>query len=219
MKKTRIIAHAGCEQTIPGSEENLRVARDCGADIVEMDLRVFGGEVYLSHDPVDGSNCDRLLTLGQAFTLLESARVRFNCDLKTAETMQAVVRIAASRKLLDRVIFTGEYTPERRDRAGYRHFRNVEHLGIVEPHEPISRAKAERLVEAFRRNADRTLEAYNVEYTTLTDEALSIFEEAGIPLCCWTVDDLASIRRLFDRGIYAVTTNLLQEARAAREAT
>ena len=212
-----IVAHAGCEQTVPGSAENLRRAAACGADIIEMDLQVFEGEVYLAHDPVSAANLDGLLTLDQAFDLLRDAPVRFNCDLKTAETMPEVVRIAQAHGLLDRVIFTGEYTPRAQSGdVGYHHFRNTEHLGIVAPHEPITREKALRLIDAFQNTADRTLEAYNIEHATLTEEAAALFARAGVPVCCWTVDDPERLRRLIRQGIYAVTTNLLQKAYEVR---
>ena len=215
--RTLVIAHAGCEHTVPGSAENLRRAAACGADVIEMDLQFFEGEVYLAHDPVSAANRGELLTLDQAFDLLQDTPVRFNCDLKTAETMPEVVRIADAHGLLDRVIFTGEYTPKAQpDTAGYHHFRNTEHLGIVAPHEPITQDKALRLIDAFQNAADRTLEAYNIEYTTLTEEAAALFARAGVPVCCWTVDDPERLQRLIRQGIYAVTTNLLQKAYEVR---
>lgn len=213
---TRIIAHAGCEGTAGGSRENLAAALARGADLVELDLRTWGGEVYLSHDPLDPERLERYLTLEQALDLLGGREL--NCDLKEPEAFApalARLRRAGEEHL---AVFTGEYRlrlPE--PGARYRRFQNTEHLGIVAPHETVTPQAAQALIDCWRRSGDPTLAAYNAEASTLPPQALESFRRAGVPVCCWTVDRPGDIAACLAAGVDYLTTNRVGRAVRCRE--
>lgn len=210
---TKITAHAGCEGTVPGSRENIETAVRLGADVVEMDLRLLNGEVWLSHDLLDTEGFRTYLTLERALELLCGSHVEINCDLKEPEVFPHALRIIRRMDLESRIIFTGEFNP-RLGSCGdqYRYFQNVEHLDGLSSERKLSGEDAGRLARHYQDNAGGSFCGYNISYKMLTPEALEALSAKRIPLSCWTVDDQSEIQALLRADITYLTTNLVRYA-------
>lgn len=207
---TKITAHAGCEGTIPGTREGIETAVRLGADVVEMDLRLLDGVVWLSHDLPGTEGFHTYLTLERALGLLRGSPVEINCDLKEPEVFPHALRIIRGMDLESRTIFTGEFDPALEDRGDqYRYFQNVEHLAGLSLERKLTGEDARRLVRHYRTSAGESFAGYNISYKMLTPEALGTLSAAGIPLSCWTVDERAEIRTLLRAEIAYLTTNLV----------
>lgn len=216
---TKITAHAGCEGTLPGSREGIETAIRLGADVVELDLRLLEGVVWLSHDMLDASRLHTYLTLEQALGLFDGCHAEINCDLKEPEVLPYALETIRKMDLESRVIFTGEFEPDREPGQGkYRYFQNAELLCGTGPGEKLSRADAERMVEHYRNRGADVFGGYNVSYDMLTPETLRLLSGAGIPLSCWTVDERDAIRALLRMGVAYLTTNHVRYAVEQRAA-
>lgn len=216
---TRIVAHSGCEGTAPGSREGIETAVLLGADIVEVDLRLRNGAVWLSHDPLDPGRPDAYLALPDALQLLRGSGTGINCDLKEAEVFRYALRDLREAGMEDRAIFTGEYDAGMESGpAQYRFFQNVEKLCGRSLEEDLLWEDAEYLVKYYRQNSEKALGGFNVSYKMLSPEILRFFTREGIPLACWTVDDQNIMSDLLREGVAYITTNLVKYAVQRRAA-
>lgn len=48
--KTLITAHAGAENTMPNTLESIRALAECGAEMIEVDVRGQDGQLILTHN-------------------------------------------------------------------------------------------------------------------------------------------------------------------------
>lgn len=216
---TKITAHAGCEGTVPGSREGIETAIRLGADVVEIDLRLLDGVIWVSHDLPDISKLHTYLTLEQALQLLCGSNVEINCDLKEAAVFPHALKIIRQMNLESRIIFTGEFQPNFQcagDR--YRYFQNAEHLFDMTPEQKLSRENVEQLMTYYQRNATGVFGGYNISYKMLTPETLQMLSGTGIPLSCWTVDEGNVISALLREDIAYLTTNQVRNAVQQRSA-
>ena len=216
---TKITAHAGCEGTPPGSREGIETAIRLGADVVELDLRLWDGVVWLSHDMLDTGRLHTYLTLEQALGLFCGCNAEINCDLKEPEVLPYALETIRKMDLGSRIIFTGEFDPDLEQGKGqYRYFQNAELLCSIGPEGKLSRADAEQMVEHYRDHAADIFGGYNISYDMLTPETLRLLSGAGIPLSCWTVDEQDAICTLLRMGIAYLTTNHVRYAVEQRAA-
>lgn len=211
---TKVTAHAGCEGTPKGTRENIETALRCGADAVEVDLRLLNGEIYLSHDALRKEALGAYLTFRQALELIEPSGAEINCDIKEAGALPAAFRILKSMGMERRAFFTGE-TGAAGECPGLRCFRNVEFpagRGGTLPEE-----EARRLIAGYRSRKDPSLAGFNVEYALLTARTMRMLLAEGVPLSCWLVNDEPAIRRFLEAEIAYLTTDCVRYAVTQRE--
>lgn len=198
-----VTAHAGAEGTRENSLEGLKTLLDCGADLLEADLRRAGGELVLSHDR-PGSGAGGAL-LSDALTLLrQRPGLRLNVDLKEPSLLGEAWGLAASLGMQGRVLFTGDAGEDDRRRAreeGLPLWLNYYLL----PAALWPRAHLEAAALGFP--------VLNIDVRRLSEGMLS---QAAARLSVWTVDEEAQLRRLFRAGVLNVTTRRPRLALALR---
>lgn len=217
---TLITAHAGCDGTKPGSIDNLRTALAKQAHSIELDLRWFGGNVLLSHDPIEVSRLQSYTTLEEALELLAGSTLRFNCDLKEANAFLPALACFAARGLVDRLDITGSYPLQQHGAEGaYRVFLNLEHIPGVPAEGKISDDVLHKAAEWFMRAHEQypVLVGLNVDYSVLRTEQFAFLRSKRIPVMCWTVDEHSALETLLREDIYAITTNEVAFAVAAQK--
>ncbi|MCI8329707.1 MAG: glycerophosphodiester phosphodiesterase [Oscillibacter sp.] len=212
---TKITAHAGCEGTPKGTRENIETALRCGADAVEVDLRLLNGEVYLSHDALREEALETYLTLRQALELIGPSGAEINCDIKEAVALPAAFRILKNMGMERRAFFTGETGAAAKD-PGLRCFRNVECPLLSGCEETLAEEEVRRLIAGYRSQRDPSLAGFNIEYGLLTAETMALFSAQGVPLSCWLVNDGLAIRQLLEAGVDYLTTDCVRSAAALR---
>ncbi len=191
------------------SMENLKTAVEWQADQVEIDLRIFQGVLYLSHDPIRKDCLQKYLTLQEAVKFLRKNTVELNCDLKEKETLEPAMSVLWEAGMADRVFFTGEVNADL-VRRPFRYFQNVENCGIVQEGELLTETTAKKLADWYDTYHNDTLAGFNIEYRTLTEKTLSIFLQHQIPICCWQVDEELCLQKLVRAGVKYITTNNLR---------
>ena len=214
MEPPILIAHAGCEDTPPGSWENIAAALACGADCIEVDLRLGPGGPCLSHDPLAAGR--EYLPFARLLARLQDAPVRLNCDLKERAVFEPALALLRRFGMEERAVFTGAYVPNVCPGGSYRHFLNLEQTGVRLCGGRMDEAAVDALIAHHARYRDETFAAYNLDYRTLPPGAVARLHRAGLRLCCWTVDEDAAVEALLSQGVYALTTNKLSYARRAR---
>lgn len=221
---TRITAHAGCDGTRPGSLEGLYAAIEAGADALELDLRLYAGEVLLSHDPICAERLSEYVRLETVLTdrRIREARVRFNCDLKERKVFPAVLRLFREKGMEELLEFTGMYPIEADDwDARYRVYQNVEDLpgfqggGVLSAEQTLDAIAWFQKMRTFR----HCLAGLNIEVAQLCEENLGLFRENGIALTCWGANDAEQLGLCFTaEAVENITTDAVRDACAFRKA-
>ena len=102
--RTMITAHAGAEDTPANTMESIRVLAACGADAIEVDVRLLNGVPVMTHD-APGENCEPL-----SECLPELARhdgLLVNLDMKESGQTAAVAEMVRESGMSGRTILTG----------------------------------------------------------------------------------------------------------------
>lgn len=109
-----ITAHSGCEGTEPGSLESIYCALDCGADAVEIDVRMDRcGMLRLSHNAATDGSYEKCVTLQQAFDILRSTSMAVNLDVKEPAYIHPILDLAERCGLTpERLFISGAVSPE-----------------------------------------------------------------------------------------------------------
>lgn len=204
--KTMITAHSGCDGTPDNSLEFLAHALQCGADALEVDVRVRAdGTLYISHDAAD-TDCPDLDTV---FHMMRSSNMKINCDLKEPEIELAVLSLASHYGLYDQLLFSGSVSTkvmmDNRD-IQKRTLLNVKPIFPNLDSDDISvDERFTRLIQACRLCGAKII---NVTYEMCTDDMLDRLADAGIGVSAWTVncEDIAS--RLLKHNIFNITSRV-----------
>lgn len=215
---TRISAHSGSEGSRPGSLEELSTALACGADTVEIDLRLQGETVVLSHDPLRAEGT--YVPLRAALELLRPTDARINCDLKEAAACAPALALFRACGMEDRLEFTGDYplTAPVEETVRYQVYFNAENIPDVPLPDKIGTETAERLVAWLTAQRHPALVGFNVDVSQLTEDALAVFAARSVSLTCWTVDDPEDLALCLRGGVAVITTNRIRAARQAIDA-
>lgn len=190
---TMITAHAGAEDTAPNTAESIRLLLACGADAVEVDVRMHDGTLCLSHDmAVSGSD---YTSLKEAFDLLsQSHDVMMNIDIKSAGLITDILNLARQAGIAHRLVFTGDVGPE--------------DLGIILNNEIplwfnnylLPLLEWGNPVKAVEK---RGFSIVNTDKRRLTDKMLS---EQANRFSVWTVNDEEMLRSLLKAEVKNITT-------------
>lgn len=115
MKDVIVTAHSGCEGTARDSLESVFRAIQCGADALEVDVRIDQrGVLRISHDHnATMEEYTQCRTLQEVFAAVAQTNLRVNCDMKEAELTHEVIALAKAYGLgRDRLWMTGAISPE-----------------------------------------------------------------------------------------------------------
>ena len=217
MKRTIIGAHAGCESTVPGSLENIRTALKHKADLIEVDLRLHEGNVYLSHDALDTEHLDRYLKFRDALEVLASEKAGLNCDLKDETVFYEVLKLLREYGMEERAVFTGSYKVKTEADAKYKYFLNIDCTNIKLSSGVIGEEEADLLIDYWKNCKDHAMKAFNLNYKTVPPAVMNKLCQAGVQISYWTVDEPEEIEHMLENGAYAMTTNRVAFAMPARE--
>lgn len=199
---TMITAHSGCDGTPDNSLEFVAHALTCGADALEVDVRVReDGTLYLSHDLTDALRP----TLEEVFRLLQGSSMKINCDLKEPDLELPVRDLAVRLGVWEQVLYSGEVSTGlmlENEEVSRRTLLNYSQLlGKMDPTGIDHRL--DELVEACRRFGARTVNFY---YRLFTDPVLERLGQEGIQVSAWTVNDPETALRLLQKGVYNITS-------------
>ena len=203
---TTITAHSGCEGRPDNSLEYVRFALGCGADALEVDVRRRTGGLYISHDPSEGP-CP---ALREVFALVREGKMVLNCDLKEPGLEWETLDLARSCGVEDRVVFSGTVSAglmaeaEIRERTLWNADNAVpDFWERVKGGGSLTAADVRQVAEICREHG---AQAVNVYYGFCTPENLAIFQEFGVGVSAWTVDDEQEVRRLLAAGVRNITS-------------
>lgn len=218
MNRTMITAHSGCDNTEPNSMVGIIAALNKNVDFIEVDLRLYKENVYLSHNVVDGNQLDRYVTFKEALKLLALEKVKLNCDLKEIGVFEYALKDLREYGMEERAIFTGDYDTSKIDaNAKYRYFLNVERKDLQLYKNIIEDQDADKIIDFYKNCKDSTMAALNMNYRCISPSAQAMFYTSGIPISYWTVDDPNEIDRLLQNNVFSITTNNIAYAVKARE--
>ncbi len=204
-----ITAHSGCDNTVDGSEEYILTAIKNGADCIELDLRLFNGEVLISHDPINKSHLSSYLNIYKAIDIIKSTNIKINCDIKEEEVFEPALRIFKEKNIDERIIFTGSFKLHNKS-EDIKHscFINVENMEIEQIDGVLTYESAEKVINKLESLKNEFhISGINVDYTRLSDEAVLLFHKNKIKVSCWTVDDKDDLVRILKYNLYNITTN------------
>ena len=218
--KTMITAHSGSDGTPDNSMEFVEYALGCGAEALEVDVRVRAdGSFFLSHD----DSSDACPDLRQVFSLLEHRSKKINCDLKCAGMELGVLALARQYGVEDRLLLSGEVDPRLvKENEGIR-ARTLFNLNpfagdMLKRFDRGLEPTEEDLQSIGAQCAEFGVSIINIPYGLCTDRFLRFFRDRGIGISAWTVGDEDVARRLFSAGIANVTTRKPAHLCAVREA-
>ena len=199
MAKTLITAHSGAENTIDNTLESIRVMADCGADIIEIDVRVHEGVLVMSHDAPEG----KADLLEDAFKIVrEHPGLKMNIDLKQSGIVCTVADLAEKCGVTDRLLFTGS--------VGEEDFPVVRERGLTVWYNNDAFPEGADWIKGIDELGFDTL---NLHYGDVSEE---MREHAG-KLSVWTVDGESLLRRFLTAGVKSITTHLPKLAMKLRE--
>ncbi|MBQ3490593.1 MAG: glycerophosphodiester phosphodiesterase [Clostridia bacterium] len=193
MGKTVITAHSGCEKTPPNSREHVLAAIASGSEMIEVDVRMAGGELRLAHDvPEDPSSC---VTLRECFALIApEENLHMNIDVKTDGLLEAVMSLAKEFSLTHRIIFTGACNDDRALALslGGDMWRSM--------------WPGQEIADGIAANQKDGSPFLNVAYCMITEENNKKLRESGFGFSAWTVDKEYFLRLFLRMGISNITT-------------
>jgi glycerophosphoryl diester phosphodiesterase len=188
MIKTLITAHSGAENTVDNTLESIRVMADCGADVIEIDVRMHEGRLVMSHDAPSGA----VDSLEDAFAIVKAhPGLKMNIDLKQTGIVSAVAELAERCGVEDRLLFTGGVGEE--DFPAIRtHGLTVWYNSDLMPEDADWLAGVDAL----------GFDTLNLYHGDVDDHLL----ENAHRLSIWTVNDEELLRRFLAAGAKGITT-------------
>lgn len=231
-----VVAHDGCEDSVPHTLEAVLRGLAAGADIVEVDIRVTrDGVVVLRHDGsllVDGEEVsvadiafaeledlqrsgrlsDRR-AVGKVTRLEEILRAAsergaaVNLDVKEDAVVDVAAEIVRQNDMNDRVVFSGcESTRARALKSRNRDCQVM--LNISQEQYRLGMADYDGFVRAVCEDAvEAGCCALNIYHSFCKEELVARARPRYLPVSVWTVDDVESMSRLLELGVYSITTN------------
>ncbi len=231
----RRIGHKGAHTIEHGNTiASFNAARELSVDAIEFDVMRHpyddraGGKLVLAHDPGDASEREEttLITMEQGLDHLASpafAEITLDVDVKHRGFELQLIDALRERGLLPRTIITTmyieslrlirEHTAPGEVRLGLtipkvtRDWLNMPSAvkpiiaaGVIE-HRLRQPARVAKLIEAGE------IDAVMAFHAVVTPRMVKAVHEAGGQLYAWTVDDAASIRRLFELGVDGIVSN------------
>ena len=186
--RTMITAHAGAENTPANTMESVRYLAECGADAIDVDVRLLDGRPVMTHD-APGEHCEPL-----ADCLAELARhdgLRVNLDMKESGQTAAVAGLVRESGMSGRTILTGGVDD---DELATARAAGME-VWCNDDAAPGDAPLPERV-------AARGLEIINIDHREVDDALLQNPQRLSV----WTVNEEADLRRFLAAGVRNITT-------------
>ena len=224
----RRVGHKGADLLAPGNTfAAFQAAIEAGVDMLEFDVlperRDGTGELYLAHDYADlGARADAV-TLDEGLEHLAGqayADVELDVDMKLPGYELRVLQALRERGLLGRSLISSF---ERESLRVVRAADPTVRLGLSIPRlrsDPTTRARTKLAALALAAVARRILptvlarrirrgemDAVMVHWRLMSPRLLRAVRAAGGEVYVWTVDDVATVRRLEALGVDGVITN------------
>ena len=213
-----IIAHRGYSALyLENSMESFRMAKEAGADMIEMDLHLTSDQhLIIMHDATTGrtamedlriadvtlkrlkglvlKNGESIPTLEEALGLLQGG-LPLNLELKAKGTGAALARfLQGSRPPSD--LLVSSFSSEEID--AFR--RSL-------PHIPVARVYNRITTKDLRRDAEAGSLSVHVNRARITPELVKEAHHLGLRVLVFTVDDPHKMVELFSVGVDGVFTN------------
>lgn len=242
--KCMITAHSGCENTERDSLESIDKAILLNADAIEIDVRrAPDGVLRLTHNLLTEDEYKTKARIEDAFAIIQNTNLLVNCDLKEPSTLYYVIDKAKEYGIYkDRLILTGCTSAEQLVRdphlndfaqifvnleqiLKYDYFQERKFDSVAEflenLDEPAGRVKYEFNLD---QSAERIISyckllgvaGLNLPYQVLTESSAKQFNEAGILLSVWTVNDRELALHLLDMDVFNITTRSVIDIMSAR---
>jgi len=193
MGKTVITAHSGCEATPANSREHILAAIASGSEMIEVDVRMADGLLYLSHDvPEDPTAC---VALREMFELVAPEKnLEMNLDVKTTGLIDPVMELAKEFGLCERIVFTGACNDERA------------HINTYGAEMWRSMWPGDEIPDGIAANKADGSPYLNVYFGMITPEYDRDLRAIGCGFSAWTVDTEEKLREFLAMGISNITT-------------
>lgn len=247
MAQPLITAHSGCEESEIDSMDSIIIALDCGADAVEIDVRVDkNGELRISHNEVSQEEYSKKLTLRQVFEFIRDTRLMVNCDLKEQAALYKTLEEAEKCGIsAERLILSGCPSPEQlaRDISLFdrgKFFLNIEEvikfiwlrknsifdldqfINLMKDPWKIIKTEGFEHLESY---IDETVRCYqllhanavNMPKTLLESLMANELQAAGIPLSIWTVNEPELVQACLTNKVFNITTRKVRQALQIRD--
>lgn len=205
---TWITAHSGSDGTPDNTLEYVDYALTCGADAFECDVRRDSRNgLYLSHDE-GAAVCPGLAAVFERMALLD---IRVNCDLKEAGLEQAVLELAGSFGIENRLIFSGTVAADLLKTSAEirkRTFWNIEEAlpEIRECYRQKTQPGRDVMERVCARYRECRATVVNIHYGLCTPENLKLFKENGLAVSIWTVNESSPAVRFLNEEVMNITT-------------
>ncbi len=217
LKQTMITAHSGCDGTPENSLDFVRYALSIGIDSFEVDVNIGNnGILYINHEQDPTGVYKGCTTLEEVMKLMLSSEfVKINCDLKSYNIENDVLKMAKYFKIIDRLIFSGSINLNfvRENRSLFETadiFLNVEKI-LREQIKLNSINNNQVEIIIFSKEIINTCRELNVNIVNIneklcTDLFLEKMKMNGIGVSVWTVDDPDRIMFFLKKEIENITT-------------
>ena len=190
---TMITAHAGAENTVDNTLESIYELSECGADALEVDVRMQGGILLLYHDvPCAGKQYATLEEALQVVAPYENLMI--NVDLKEEGLIRPVSELAERCGMTGRYLFTGSVRNSEFEyvrKYGLKVWYNGALLTAEEQKDPIQNVM------------NKGFDVLNTSYKTVDATLLS---ESAKQLSVWTVNQAEEIEVYLRAGVRNITT-------------
>ncbi|MDX6698866.1 MAG: glycerophosphoryl diester phosphodiesterase [Solirubrobacteraceae bacterium] len=225
MPALRRVGHKGADLIAPGNTvASFEAALDAGVDMIEFDVlpeRGGGDRLLLAHDYTAVADAPSLEEGLEVFASEAYGGVELDVDLKLPGYEERVLGALRSFGLLERALISTQYVESLRIlrslggsevRLGW----SVPRVRRDYTSHPVTVLPALAVLTAYRAalpaRAERALregrcDALMAHWRLVTPRLVRVVASAGGQLFVWTVDDLASIRRLASLGVTGVITN------------
>ena len=204
MKNFTITAHTGCENTPDNSIESIEKGVQCGADIVEFDIRFNENNFpVLSHDEPTGGE----VTLEQAFVKLsEYENLKVNLDIKCTDNLSAVQTLAKKYNLLGRAFYTGVFEEfvdaVKTDSPEIPYFLNI--TDVLPPDEHTE----EYLHSLVKKVKNSGATGINFHFGNASEKLVEVFHRNNLQVSIWTVNEVEDFKRIKKFNPDNITTKL-----------
>lgn len=185
-----VTAHTGCMDTDENTIESMRVGSE-NADIIEFDvLSTPDGVPMLAHTKIEPSSP----TLTEAFAFLsEHENIKANVDIKVAENLSEVQRLAKESGVIDRIFFTGiredDVPAVRKDSPEISYFLNMD----VKKRKNRDDAYLQSIADKVKSLGAIGL---NIHFGGASKELVEKIHENGLLVSLWTVNSEKEILKV-----------------------
>lgn len=193
--KTMITAHAGSEGTPDNTLESIRYMCTLGTECIEIDMRMYEGELLLTHNPVQPGI--EYTKAADAFAeIAKYPELSVNVDLKEHGLIPPVMALAERYGIADRIIFTGNPDDEEQKyilENGYTFWYHGNDVPEGALGDPTAYVKG------------RGFEKLNASYKGVSDAVVSACPQE---LSLWTVNTEELLEKYLRAGIFNITTRI-----------